>query len=191
MAGLPASGKSSFADYASKELSIPVIAKDDIKEKLFDTIGFKSYSEKTQLDIAAANIMMFTASKILDAGGSVILDNNFEDRNLENLSKVIENHPCNVITVRFDCEMKEAYRRYVQRDKDPSRHPGHVLMTCYPPVDGVEDAVKDMTEESFCEKYTRRGTMRFSLGKLITVDAMDFKSVSYPQIMKQLKDSLV
>jgi len=191
MAGLPASGKSSFADYASKELSIPVIAKDDIKEKLFDTIGFKSYSEKTQLDIAAANIMMFTAAKILDAGGSVILDNNFEDRNIENLTNVIENHPCNVITVRFDCEMKEAYRRYAQRDKDPGRHPGHVLMTSYPPVEGVEDAVKDMTQESFCEKYTRRGTMRFSMGKLIAVDATDFKSVSYPQILKQLKDAIV
>ena len=190
MAGLPASGKSSFADYASKELSIPVITKDDIKEKLFDTIGFKSYSEKTQLDIAAANIMMLAASKILEAGKSVILDNNFEDRNLENLTYVIESHPCNVVTVRFDCEMKEAYRRYAQRDKNPSRHPGHILMTCYPPVEGVVDAVKDMTEESFCEKYTRRGTMRFSMGTLIAVDATDFKNVSYPRIMEKLRAAL-
>lgn len=191
MAGLPASGKSSFADYASKELSIPVIAKDDIKEKLFDTIGFKSYSEKTQLDIAAANIMMFTASKILEVGSSVILDNNFEDRNIENLKAVTDSCPCNVITVRFDCDMKEAFRRFAQRDKDPSRHPGHVLVTCYPPVEGVADAVKDMTEESFCEKYTRRGTMRFSMGTLITVDATDFRDVSYPRIMKQLRAALV
>jgi len=64
-------------------------------------------------------------------------------------------------------------------------------MTSYPPVEGVEDAVKDMTQESFCEKYTRRGTMRFSMGKLIAVDATDFKSVSYPQILKQLKDAIV
>ena len=191
MAGLPASGKSSFASYASKELSIPVIAKDDIKEKLFDAIGFKSYSEKTKLDIAAANIMMFLASKMLEVGESVILDNNFEDRNIENLKAVIEKYPCNVITVRFDCDMKEAYRRYVLRDKDPSRHIGHVLMTCYPPVEGVVDAVKDMTEESFCEKYTRRGTMRFSMGKLICVDATDFKSVCYQQILQQLKAVLV
>ena len=49
IAGLPASGKSSFAAWASRQLSLPVIAKDDIKEHLFDTVGFRSYEEKVRL----------------------------------------------------------------------------------------------------------------------------------------------
>ena len=36
---------------------------------------------------------------------SVILDNNFEDRNRAGLEKLIKEHPCNVITVRFDCDV--------------------------------------------------------------------------------------
>ncbi len=193
MAGLPASGKSSFAKYAAKELCFAVIAKDEIKEKLFDTIGFRSYEEKTNLDIAAANIMMYSAARILDAGSSVILDNNFENRNLENLRDLVERHPCNVVTVRFDCDFDEAYRRFRERDRDPDRHPGHVLLTCYPPVPGVEDefSKNPVTLERFTEKYTRRGTKGFCFGKLIEVNATDMNLISYDQILQNLKAVLV
>ena len=190
IAGLPASGKSSFAKYASRELALPVMAKDEIKEYLFDAIGFRSYEEKVRLDIAAANIMMYSAAKVLDAGQSVILDNNFENRNMENLGKLIGTHPCNVITVRFDCEVSEAYRRYLERDKNPDRHPGHVLMTAYPPIPGIEDEVSLMTPESFEAKYRRRGTFDFSMGKLLKVDATDFATICYPEILLRLKKEM-
>ncbi len=168
-----------------------MIAKDEIKEHLFDTLGFKSYEEKTALDIAASNIMMYSAARILEAGGSVILDNNFEDRNMDNLKKLVAGHPCNVVTVRFNCDLEEAYRRFVKRDKDPSRHPGHVLNTCYPPVEGVEDESVHMTMEKYAEKYRRRGTMVFSFGKLLEVDATDFNNISYIEIMQKLETMLV
>ena len=191
IAGLPASGKSSFAAYASKELSIPVIAKDDIKEHLFDTVGFRSYEEKTRLDITAVNTMLDTAAELLDAGESVILDNNFEDRNRAGLEKLVIGHPCNVITVRFDCNVAVVYERYLKRDKSPERHPGHVLLTAYPPIPGVEDEVKLLTLEHFNEKYRSRGTFDFSMGKLIKVDADDFSKISYSEILKRLKSEMV
>lgn len=191
MSGLPASGKSSFAEYAAKELGIPIIEKDEIKEFLFDAVGFRSHDEKTQLDIAASNAMMYTAGRIIDSGSSVILDNNFESRNLENLRKLIAEHPCNVITVRFNGEISAIYQRFLKRDKDPNRHPGHVLVTCYPPIEGVEDEGKSITLEAFAEKFKQRGTLDFKMGTLIEVDATDFANVSYPEILEQLKAKLV
>ena len=191
IAGLPASGKSSFAAYASEALSLPVIAKDDIKEHLFDTVGFRSYEEKVRLDITAVNTMLATAAELLDSGKSVILDNNFEDRNRAGLEKLITEHPCNVITVRFDCDVAVVYERYLKRDKSPNRHPGHVLMTAYPPIPGVEDEVKLLTLEHFNGKYRSRGTFDFCMGKLIRVDADDFTKISYPEILKRLKNEMV
>ena len=187
MAGLPASGKSSFAEYAAKELCIPIIEKDEIKEFLFDAVGFRSHDEKTKLDIAASNTMMYTAGRILDSGNSVILDNNFESRNLENLSTLISKHPCNVVTVRFNGDVSVIYQRFLKRDKDPNRHPGHVLVTCYPPVEGVEDEGKLITLKALAEKFRKRGTLDFQVGKLIEVDATDFSKVSYPEILGRLK----
>ncbi|MBO4389103.1 MAG: AAA family ATPase [Spirochaetales bacterium] len=190
-AGLPASGKSSFAAYAGKELGIPVIAKDDIKEVLFDTVGFRSYEEKTALDIAAADSMMYAASKILSCGGSVILDNNFEDRNIPNLEKLIGDNPCNVITVRFAGDIKTIYERYLQRDRDPRRHPGHVLRLCYPPAAGSLERETTVTLEQFKSKFRRRGTLDFAVGRLIEVDTTDFAAVSYPAVLAQIRQAMI
>ena len=135
--------------------------------------------------------MMYCAARILEAGGSVILDNNFEDRNLDNLKKLVAGHPCNVVTVRFNGDVSVIYQRFLKRDKDPNRHPGHVLVTCYPPVEGVEDEGKLITLEAFAEKFRKRGTLDFKVGKLIEVDATDFSTVSYPEILERLKAALV
>ncbi len=191
MSGLPASGKSSFAEFAARELSIPIIEKDEIKEFLFDAVGFKSHDEKTQLDIASANIMMYTAARVLETGGSVILDNNFESRNIPNLEKLIKEHPCNVITVRFNGDVETVYKRFLKRDKNPKRHPGHVLVTCYPPIPGVEDEGKTMTLEMFAKKFKERGTIDFKVGKLIEVDATDFKNVVYNDILDRLRKEMI
>lgn len=189
-AGLPASGKSSFAAYAGRKLGLPVIAKDDIKEILFDTVGFRCYEEKTALDIAAADSMMYAASKILSCGGSVILDNNFEDRNIPNLEKLIGDNPCNVITVRFAGDIKTIYERYLKRDHDPRRHPGHVLRLCYPPMQGTLERETTVTLEQFEAKFRRRGTLDFAVGTLIEVDATDFAAVSYPALLARIRQAM-
>lgn len=187
MAGLPASGKSTFAEFAARSLCLPIIEKDEIKEYLFDAVGFRSHAEKTQLDIAAANIMMYAAARILDTGQSVILDNNFETRNLPNLENLVKNHRCNVITVRFSGDIAAIYQRFLARDKDPHRHPGHVLVSCYPPDPSIKDESLDISLEKFTQKFTERGTPSFQFGTLIEVNATDLSKVSYPKIIAALK----
>ena len=56
-----------------------MLSKDEIKEKLFDRIGFQSRQEKVQLGLAAMEILYYAAERCLAAGESVILENNFED----------------------------------------------------------------------------------------------------------------
>ena len=46
VAGMPASGKTTFVNKLSKELGFPVLEKDAIKEELFDVIGFQNYAQK-------------------------------------------------------------------------------------------------------------------------------------------------
>ena len=191
MAGLPASGKSSFAAYASAALDIPVIEKDKIKEGLFDTVGFRTHDEKTQLDISATETMIRRASGILDRGGSVILDSNFENRNIASLEKLVSEHPCNVVTVRFCGDIRVIYERFEKRDKDPSRHPGHVNVSSYPDAGDGRNGSSRKTFESFRDDFRSRGTMDFSMGRLIRVDATDFSALSYPDILSELRRAMV
>ena len=78
LSGLPASGKSTVARMLQTAFPYPILEKDRIKECLFDTLGFQSHEEKRRLDAAAARILLQTAEELLAAGGSVILDNNFD-----------------------------------------------------------------------------------------------------------------
>ena len=186
-AGLPASGKSSFSEYASEELGIPLIEKDRIKEYLFDYVGFRSHEEKTKLDLASVDIMLYTAATILDRGGSVILDSNFESRNTAPLEKLISDHPCNVITVRFDGDIEAIFRRFLERNRNPERHPGHVHMVCYPPDGNTDDTETIKSAEEFGTRYRQRGTLDFRMGKVLEVDVSDFSAVSYPDILDRLR----
>ena len=102
LAGLPASGKSHFARFLSSKLGYPVIAKDAIKEVLFDDVGFHSREEKVKLGVAAMDLMYSQADTLLGLGISVILDNNFEDVSLPGLQALMEKHRPNTVTVRFE-----------------------------------------------------------------------------------------
>ena len=46
---IPASGKSTMAQFLSDYFHLPMISKDNIKEILFDDIGFQSREEKVKL----------------------------------------------------------------------------------------------------------------------------------------------
>ena len=61
LTGMPASGKSTVAAKLADALSLPVLAKDEFKEALFDTIGFSCYAEKRMLDHAANAVLLKAA----------------------------------------------------------------------------------------------------------------------------------
>ena len=61
--GIPASGKSTLAAYLSKELRLPMMSKDKIKELLFDTVGFRSREEKVALGMGSMEIMYYLPNR--------------------------------------------------------------------------------------------------------------------------------
>ena len=67
IAGMPASGKTTAALRLSGKLGIAMLSKDEIKEKLFDRIGFQSRQEKVQLGLAAMEILYYAAERCLAA----------------------------------------------------------------------------------------------------------------------------
>lgn len=191
LAGLPASGKTSFARFISSRLGFPVIAKDAIKEVLFDDVGFHSREEKVKLGVAAMDLMYSQADTLLGLGISVILDNNFEDVSLPGLQALMEKHRPNTVTVRFEGDPKAVYQRFVKRDMGPSRHRGHVVNTCYPEV-GEPEPYVPMGAEAFEEKFRSRGIMDFYPGgKLITVDVTSFENYSEQALYERLRGELI
>ena len=73
IAGLPGTGKTSFAQYLSAKMKIPMVSKDIVKEHLFDTIGFRNRKEKVILGVAAMDIIYHAADLHLKIGLPIIL----------------------------------------------------------------------------------------------------------------------
>lgn len=186
--GLPASGKSTLARRLAEELGLPAFSKDDIKERLFDTVGFRSRAEKVALGEGAMEVMYYAAGQVLAAGSSVILENNFETASVPGLRKLLEAHGCQPVTVLLTGNHEAIYRRFVARDQSPGRHRGHVVNTAYPEPEGPRPAYQPVSLEDFVAGFTRRSMEDFDIGgPRLVVDATDPAALDWEGLVRELR----
>lgn len=190
LTGIPASGKTTFSKYLSKELGIPVISKDCIKEILFDDIGFQSREEKVKLGVASMDIMYAMAEESMKLGNPVILENNFENSSKPRLKELIKIYGYKVINIRFEGDISIIYDRFVRRDLSGERHLGHVTNECYPPEEPC-DQVSTITLEKFEKMVISRGILGFDIGgEVIHIDTTDLNQVNYRGIINIIREKI-
>jgi len=187
VAGAPASGKSTIAKKLGGQLGLPVISKDEIKEGLFDDIGFRSREEKVRLGEAAMHLMYDFAGRVLSCGQSVILENNFEHASLGGLEELVQKCGCTLLTVRLTGDLRVFYERFCARNESPERHRGHVVNDSYP-EQGSAKPVPPMAFEHFADGVRRRGMCDFDPGgAMIDVDMTDPGRVDIAAIVRKIR----
>ena len=190
LTGMPASGKSTICKALTECFGWPVVEKDAIKEQLFDTIGFECYAQKRRLDHAANAVVIHMTERMLSAGQSVIVDNNFDELSGKAFAELIKRYQSVCMTVFLKGEPQVLYDRYVKRDNAHARHLGHILQEHYPPHEG--DCLDyAMTREEFDEKFFKRGMDHFTCpGGRIEVDTTDFSKVDIQEIIGRIQKFL-
>lgn len=189
--GIPASGKSTMADYFAKELDIPAVSKDTIKEILFDDVGFVGREQKVKLGIAAMDIMYYIAGRLMQRNQAFILENNFEDASYDKLMEILNTYGYTAVTVRLTGDYEKIYERFAKRDRSPDRHRGHVVNDRYPELEGqpIENPTA-LSLEGYLSGIEKRGYDRFAAnGPVITVDTTDFSHVDYGRILERVKEA--
>lgn len=171
IAGMPASGKSTAAKELSRRFGYPILEKDEVKEALFDTLGFSSYGEKRALDVAATAVLLRMANRLMEANCDFILVNNFRADAGDEVRALLEKHHARCVTLFFRGDGDVLYQRYAERDRACRRHAGHALQEHYPPRAG-DPVTYTMTREEFREKFEALGMDKFDAGTpRIEVDA--------------------
>ncbi|MBR6614356.1 MAG: ATP-binding protein [Lachnospiraceae bacterium] len=191
LAGMPASGKTTFSKKLSKALGYPVLEKDEIKEELFDVIGFENYTQKRLMDTAATAVLLRCADSLLSGGQSLIMVNNFREDAKAAVEGLLEKHQCKAVFVFFGGDGDVFYQRYVERDNLHLRHLGHVLQEHYPPHPG--DALEyTMTREEFAEKFEKLGMNEFHINGVerIDVDATYPETIDVEKLIAQIRETL-
>lgn len=144
--------------------------------------------KKVALGVGAMEAMYYAASQVMAVGGSVILENNFENASLPGLRALLKSFDCRPVAAMLTGNVKMIYQRFLQRDVSPQRHRGHVVNTCYPEPPGEKPPYVPITLEQYVAGFAGRGMDRFDVGgPRITVDVTELSQVDFEAVARQVQ----
>ena len=191
LAGYPATGKTDLTNrILARHPKEPfgLVAPDDIKEEVWDEVGFGSAEEKAVLESVVWSRYYERLEAMLATGRPVITDYPFSEKQRPRLRELADDHDYRVLTVRLVGDPSAIYARSLKRDLTPTRHLGH-LVNRYRPGDALADRSQAdalVTLDLFLERCRTKGYDRFQLGELIEVDAIDVGVIDYPALLDRI-----
>lgn len=124
---MPGVGKTHIATRLAKRYGLPLVAKDYIKESLFESLGTGEPRWSRLLSNASFGVMFSVAQQILDAGGSVLLEGNFRAGEHDGaVGRLLAERHCRVIQVLCRLPDEQRRQRLIERAEREQRHPGHL-----------------------------------------------------------------
>lgn len=117
VSGPPASGKSTLAPVLARQLALPLLAKDTIKDALMSVLSIADVAASRQIGRGAVAAMLAVAAESLV--GAVIESNLYRSVAIEALGSL----PGAVVEIFCRCEQTVADERY--RARAGTRHAGH------------------------------------------------------------------
>ena len=134
--GPPAAGKTTIARELAARLRLPLIAKDTIKEALFDALGSDDLAWSQRLGEATYLAMLAIAEESVAAGSGLVLEANFSRGGESRLAAL----PARFVQVHCSAPLEVLIERYGSRE----RHPGHVDSQR---IDALREAVESGRHE--------------------------------------------
>jgi predicted kinase len=124
VSGAPASGKSTLARQVAADFALPLLAKDLIKETLFDALGTPDRARSSELSLASFRVLYAVLGQLVDASVSVVVDCNFHRGHSEDELRPLVARS-RAVLVHCQTTPDEITRRYERRVALAQRHPGH------------------------------------------------------------------
>jgi len=118
--GPPAAGKTTVAQEIAQRLRLPLLAKDTVKEALFDGLGTGDLEWSQRLGVGTFEVLAALAEESVAAGASVILEGNFARGS--DLERRLAALPARFVQIHCSAPLELLIERYQSRE----RHPGHV-----------------------------------------------------------------
>ncbi len=115
---MPSSGKTTVAEGLAGRLRLPLIAKDEIKESLYESLGAEDVAASARVGAAAYALIFALARATLASGASVIVEANFFHDQEAEFGSLPEHR---LVQLHCQAPLATLLERYASR----SRHAGH------------------------------------------------------------------
>ena len=168
ISGPPAAGKSSLAVSLSEDLDLPILAKDDIKESLFDSLGYSDRAHSIKIGVAAFELQFQLANQLVSNDVSFILETAFYSDSSTKIAEVLSSADITQVWCSADTEI------LIERAKTRPRHPGHATWDS-----DIEQEFRSKVDNGTYSPLDIGGT-------LILIDTNDFGASSFSKSYEQI-----
>ncbi|HYH74492.1 MAG TPA: AAA family ATPase [Candidatus Saccharimonadales bacterium] len=175
--GIPGSGKTTLSRKLAHDLQLPLIGKDDIKELYFEKLGIGDREWSRSLGRASVNALFVLIDELLATSKQFIAENAYyKEFAVPEIRAALAKY--NATCLELYCHADPAVRtkRFIDRNEQGERHPGHVDHQNYDPAD---NAVLE-------ERYAPLG-----IGEVIMVDTTLFGDAEYQALLDKLRQQVV
>ena len=124
--GHPATGKTTLAHYLAQELTLPLLWRDGLKEKLADTLGWSDDEWSLKLGAATWELLYHLVEALLRANVSHIVESNFTAQYATaRWQALMAQYPLRMIQIRCEADPVVTAQRHQARKERGERHPIH------------------------------------------------------------------
>lgn len=177
VSGFSCTGKTTLAKKIGQNFSLPVFGRDDLKESLFDSLGYCDREWSKKLGISSYSLLYLVTEKILATGNSLVIESNFtREPDSKKIKSFQEKYHCQIIQIYCYTQITLALARFKQRAESGKRHLGHVDHLIY------EEMERNFKKDNFeifdiCDST-------------IKVNTTDFKNINYELIFTVIQSYL-
>jgi predicted kinase len=177
VSGPEASGKSVIARHLAKTLDYPYLAKDVLKEALYDLHPRSTWHSKWYQG-QAKDQMFSKLESYIKQDKSLILESNFDPEDRPRLATYIDE---GVVITELFCTAKglTSFKRFVKRNETGERHPDHHDRRLY---------LKIFLQNVFLALNINRHYQPFEFSeRVMRVDGTNFSKINYDKIAEFIK----
>jgi predicted ABC-type ATPase len=173
--GYPGAGKTTLGKSLSERFDMPFVSKDEIKEILFDSLGWKDREWSMKLGATSYELMFYFAKKIVETNKPFILETYFSQMSEKEIANL--KNEFNIRPIQIVCSASSGiiFDRVKNRVDSGQRHPGHV---------------DDMRYDELAEKTKKEYEPLRIGGSLMIVDTSDFDKINYDEIYEFISENL-
>ncbi len=175
--GIPCTGKSTLARRLARDLGLPLVSRDDIKEVLFDDLGWKDRDWSKKLGIASWHLLYYFVELLLGTWQPFVVENYFKpDFDSQKFRDLRARHDFQALQIRCTTDGETLFERFKRRSESGQRHRGHT----------------DHENYAEFEKRLITGTVDVLDigGQTLEVDATDWQGIDYAALLTAVKRRL-